>query len=84
MPIHPASIITDKYDDSAVGVLGKTTDGCEWMTKVTLRPRVDLSGDKRPTAVDVDTLRHEAHAACCIANSIKTEIAIEGQAAGLR
>jgi hypothetical protein len=49
--------------------------------KVTLRPRVDFSGDKRPTAEDVDTLRHEAHAACYIANSIKTEIAIEGQAA---
>ena len=27
---------------------------------------------------------HEAHAACDIANSIKTEIAVEGQAAGLR
>ena len=76
--------IIDKCDDSAVGVLGKTTDGREWMPKVTLRPHVDFSDDKRPTAEEVDTLHHEAHAACYIANSIKTEIAVEGQAAGLR
>jgi organic hydroperoxide reductase OsmC/OhrA len=54
------------------------------MPKVTLRPHVDFSGDKRPTPKGVDTLHHEAHAVCYIANSIKTEIAVEGQAAGLR
>jgi organic hydroperoxide reductase OsmC/OhrA len=37
--------IIDKCDDSAVGVLGKTTDGREWMPKVTLRPHVDFSDD---------------------------------------
>jgi organic hydroperoxide reductase OsmC/OhrA len=74
--------IIDNYDDSVVGVLGKTDDCREWMTKVTLRPRVELSGDKRPTAEDVDTLHHEVHAACYIANSIKTDIVVQGQAIG--
>jgi organic hydroperoxide reductase OsmC/OhrA len=72
------------YEDCAVGVMSKASDGREWMTKVTLRPRVAFTGDKRPTAEDIDALHHKAHAACYIANSVKTEIAIEGQAEGLR
>jgi organic hydroperoxide reductase OsmC/OhrA len=40
-------------------------------------------GDKRPTAVEVETLHHESHEACYIANSVKTEILIEGQAESL-
>jgi organic hydroperoxide reductase OsmC/OhrA len=72
------------YEDSAVGVMSKTDDGRQWMTKVTLRPRVAFSGDKRPTADEVDALHHQPHAACYIANSVKTEIAIEGQSEGLR
>ena len=72
------------YEDGAVGVMSKTSDGREWMTKVTLRPRVAFSGDKRPTAEEVDALHHQAHKACYIANSVKTEVVIEGQAEGLR
>jgi organic hydroperoxide reductase OsmC/OhrA len=71
------------YEDRAVGVMSKTSDGREWMSKVTLRPRVAFVGDKRPTAEDIDALHHEAHTACYIANSVKTEIAIEGEAEGL-
>jgi organic hydroperoxide reductase OsmC/OhrA len=64
--------------------MSKTSDGREWMTKVTLRPRVAFSGDKRPTAEEVDALHHLAHEACYIANSVKTKVAIDGQAEGLR
>ena len=56
----------------------------EWMTKATLRPRVAFTGDNRPTAEEVDALHHQAHEACYIANSVKTEVVIEGQAEGLR
>jgi hypothetical protein len=35
------------------------------------------------TAVEVETLHHESHEACYIANTVKTEILIEGQAEGL-
>jgi organic hydroperoxide reductase OsmC/OhrA len=72
------------YEDGAVGVMSKTGDGREWMTKVTLRPHVAFSGDKRPTADEVDALHHQAHAACYIANSVKTEVVVEGEAEGLR
>jgi len=72
------------YEDNAVGVMLKTSDGREWMTKATLRPRVVFTGDKRPIAEEVDALHHQAHEACYIANSVKTEVVIEGQAEGLR
>jgi organic hydroperoxide reductase OsmC/OhrA len=72
------------YEDGAVGVIGVTDNGPEWMTKVTLRPRVEFTGDKRPTAGDLEALHHESHAACYIANSIKTEVVVEGLAEGLR
>jgi organic hydroperoxide reductase OsmC/OhrA len=72
------------YEDNAVGVMSKTGEGREWMTRVTLRPRVAFTGDKRPTAEEVDALHHQAHEACYIANSVKTEVIIEGHAEGLR
>ena len=72
------------YEDNAVGVMLKTSDGREWMTKATLRPRVVFTGNKRPIAEEVDALHHQAHEACYIANSVKTEVVIEGQAEGLR
>lgn len=72
------------YEDMAVGVMGKSSDGREWMTKVTLRPRVTFSGGQRPRAVEFDALHHQAHAACYIANSVKAEIVVEAQAEGLR
>jgi organic hydroperoxide reductase OsmC/OhrA len=71
------------YEDNAVGVMLKTSDGREWMTKATLRPRVVFTGDKRPIAEEVDALHHQAHEACYIADSVKTEVVIEGQAEGL-
>jgi organic hydroperoxide reductase OsmC/OhrA len=74
----------DRYDDNAVGVLSKGADGREWMTKVTLRPHIVFSGEQRPTAAEVDALHHESHAACYIANSVKTEIVVDGESAGLR
>lgn len=75
--------VVASYDDRAIGVMGKTDDGREWMSKVTLRPHIVFEGDKRPTAAELDALHHEAHAACYIANSVKTEVVIEGDAEGL-
>jgi organic hydroperoxide reductase OsmC/OhrA len=72
------------YEDCAVGIMSKTSDGREWMTRITLHPRLAFTGNKRPTAEEVDALHHQAHAACYIANSIKTEVIVEGKAEGLR
>jgi organic hydroperoxide reductase OsmC/OhrA len=47
------------------------------MTKVTLRPHVQFSGDKKPTMEQLEKMHHQSHEQCFIANSVKTEIVTE-------
>lgn len=68
--------VVDSYVDEAEGVLEKRADGRMWMSRVTLRPRVEFSGDQRPTDADIDDLHHRAHEACFIANSVTTEVTV--------
>jgi organic hydroperoxide reductase OsmC/OhrA len=72
-----AGFIVDSYVDEAEGVLGKRPDGKIAMTRVTMRPQVTFSGDKRPTEADIADLHHRAHEACFIANSVTTEVTVE-------
>lgn len=67
----------DHYDDPAVGTMARGADGRIAMTVVTLRPRVRFGGDHRPDDAAVERLHHEAHEACYIANSVKTELRCE-------
>jgi organic hydroperoxide reductase OsmC/OhrA len=67
----------DSYAETAVGVMAKNAEGKLAMTVVTLRPAVQFSGERLPTHADVERLHHEAHAACFIANSVKTEVRCE-------
>ncbi len=69
--------IVDSYRDEAVGVLSKDAAGNLAITKVTLRPRIVFSGDQQPTREQLSELHDRAHHACFIANSVKTEIAVE-------
>lgn len=73
----------DSYEDDALGVVGKGADGRIQMTKVTLKPHIVFGGDKRPTKADLETLHHKAHEACYIANSVKSELLVEGSSEGL-
>ncbi|MBA3835066.1 MAG: OsmC family protein [Pseudomonadota bacterium] len=72
-----AGFVVDSYVDEAKGVLEKRDDGKTWMSRVTLRPRVEWSGDKRPGDQDIADLHHKAHDACFIANSVTTEVIVE-------
>jgi organic hydroperoxide reductase OsmC/OhrA len=67
----------DSYEDAAVGVLDKNTAGKIAMTTVTLKPRVEFSGEHRPTAIAFEALHHKAHEKCFIANSVTTEVRCE-------
>lgn len=67
----------DSYEDDAVGVLARNAEGRLAMTRVTLRPRVQCSGDRQPTPVELRALHHEAHEACFIASSVRTEVLCE-------
>jgi organic hydroperoxide reductase OsmC/OhrA len=68
--------VVDGYDDEAVGTLEKGADGKEWMTRVTLRPRVGFAG-RAPTDEELDALHHRAHELCYIANSVRSAITVE-------
>ena len=72
-----AGFVVDSYHDAAEGVMTKNEAGKMWVSKVTLRPAIAWSGDKRPTADEIEHMHHVAHEECFIANSYKGEIAIE-------
>jgi organic hydroperoxide reductase OsmC/OhrA len=72
-----AGFVVDSYVDEAEGVLEKRDDGKMWMSRVTMRPQVTFSGDKRPTEAEIADLHHRAHDQCFIANSVSTEVKIE-------
>ena len=69
--------VLDDYVDEAVGHMEKNADGKMAITKVTLKPRITFSADKKPTAEELDKMHHAAHENCFIANSVKTEITVE-------
>lgn len=69
--------VVDRYVDHAFGVMDKNSDGKVAMTRITLRPRIDFGGERKPTPQELDEIHHESHAQCFIANSLKIEIVVE-------
>lgn len=67
--------IIDRYDDHALGLLEKNTEGKVAMTRITLSPAITFAG-KAPTAEELASIHHSAHDKCYIANSIKAEVVI--------
>ncbi|MFZ6771379.1 OsmC family protein [Undibacterium sp. SXout7W] len=67
----------DSYEDKASGIMEKNAAGKMAITRITLAPHVVFSGDKQPTREDIDTLHHQSHEHCYIANSINAEVIIE-------
>ena len=71
-----AGHVVDRYIDKAEGLLEKRDDGRMWMSKVTLRPRIDWGAEK-PDEATIADLHHRAHEACFIANSVTTEVRVK-------
>ncbi|MDQ2926755.1 MAG: OsmC family protein [Pseudomonadota bacterium] len=72
----------DHYADAATGVMKKNDAGRVAMTLVTLHPKVEFSGGRLPGRAEIEQLHHDAHEACFIANSVKTEVRCEPVLAG--
>jgi organic hydroperoxide reductase OsmC/OhrA len=72
-----AGFICELYADEAEGVLEAGPEGKEMITRVVLRPKVVFAGAKTPTPDELARLHHEAHEACFIANSVKSEVTVE-------
>ena len=62
------------YTDSAKGTMGTNSIGKIAMLKVELFPRILFTGDTRPSQADIESMHHEAHESCYIANSVTAEI----------
>lgn len=73
-----AGFVCESYDDEAEGTLAMGPAGKQVMTRVVLRPRIVFAG-RQPTPAELAALHHEAHEACFIANSVKSEIVIESR-----
>jgi organic hydroperoxide reductase OsmC/OhrA len=72
-----AGLVVTRYVDEAAGRMGKDERGRVAMLRIVLRPRIDFAG-LAPDAVTLAELHHAAHEACFIANSLRTEIVVEG------
>jgi organic hydroperoxide reductase OsmC/OhrA len=73
-----AGFVIESYEDEAEGVMEKNAAGKYWVSRVTLRPRIAYGGDKQPSHDDLARLHHAAHEECFIANSVKTDVTVEG------
>jgi organic hydroperoxide reductase OsmC/OhrA len=71
-----AGFVIDRYEDEAIGEMGKNAEGAMSMVKVRLRPSIAWV-DRTPSADELDELHHKSHRACYIASSVKSEIVIE-------
>ena len=71
-----AGFIVERYEDNAVGLMGKNERGRYFIESITLSPDIVFSGDKRPTAEDIAAIHHQSHDHCYIANSVRADVAI--------
>jgi organic hydroperoxide reductase OsmC/OhrA len=69
--------VVDDYRDEAVGVLEKDAAGRLAITRATLRPQIKFAGEKTPTPEEIAHMHEQAHLACFIANSVKTEVTVK-------
>jgi organic hydroperoxide reductase OsmC/OhrA len=63
------------YRDHAEGVMEAIAPGKHAVTKVVLHPRIEWAGTA-PEKAKLDHMHHEAHEACFIANSVKTDVTV--------
>jgi organic hydroperoxide reductase OsmC/OhrA len=68
----------DRYEDRALGIMTKNQNGKLFISKITLDPAIEFSGDKKPTANQIADMHHLAHQECFIANSVLTEVVVAG------
>ncbi len=67
----------DRYRDNPIGVMAKDANGRMVVSTVTLTPEVQFSGERLPSRAEIDSMHHEAHEQCFIANSVRTEVRCE-------
>jgi organic hydroperoxide reductase OsmC/OhrA len=69
--------VIDSYADDAIALLDKNAEGKFAVVSAILAPKVEFSGEKRPTADEYAKLHERAHQGCFIANSVKTIVEVK-------
>jgi organic hydroperoxide reductase OsmC/OhrA len=72
-------LTVEAYEDDAEGFLDKGANGKLQMTRVTLKPRVRFAAGTEVDAAKLADIHHKSHEECFIANSVKTDVAVEPQ-----
>ncbi len=72
-----AGFVVNRYDDAAVGTLGRIGPRRMAMTRVVLRPSISFAAGRAPDAAALADLHHRAHELCFIANSVTTAVVVE-------
>lgn len=72
-----AGLEVEAYADRAEGLMGRVGPGRIGMIRIVLRPAIDYRG-RAPDAAEAARLHEQAHEKCFIANSLTTEIVVEG------
>lgn len=69
-----AGLRVNSYTDAAVGTMAKDAQGRLVVAHVQLRPVTRFDAAHAPGAAQLAELHHQAHEACFLANSVKTQI----------
>ena len=76
--VAAAGFVVDRYEDDAIGEMGKNASGKTAIVKITLRPKIAWAGTP-PGAQQIDQLHHRSHEECYIANSITAQVTVESR-----
>ena len=69
--------VVERYEDAAVGTMGKNAQGRSAMVTVVLRPQITWGDDRAPSAEELAQMHDKAHHDCYIANSVTTEVTVQ-------
>lgn len=70
-----AGFVVNSYEDNPVGKMARRDDGKVAIVLVTLNPTILFEGNA-PTKEELETLHHNAHEVCNIANSINCPVVV--------
>jgi len=70
-------IVVDEYRDEAEGLLARDGEGQLALTRVALRPRLAFPDGHEPSRAELEVLHHEAHEACFLARSVRSDVRVE-------
>ncbi len=75
-----AGLRVERYEDAAVGTMGRSAAGRMAVTRVVLRPLVRFVGERVPGDAELAALHHAAHERCFISASVTTVVDVEPRA----